>query len=72
MQRLERMADDALDLLDLLMATRLLARAERESAMERLRTLPSFSRASAKLAAASRCCWRQPRLARIVDNPGLG
>jgi hypothetical protein len=46
MQRLERVAvDDALDLLDVLMATRLLARAERESAKERLRTLPSFSRA---------------------------
>jgi hypothetical protein len=52
-QRLEKVAiDDALDLFDLLMTTRLLARAERESARERLRTLPSFSRASAKLAAA--------------------
>ena len=44
--------DDALDLFDLLMATKLLARAERESAREHLRTLPRFAAASAKLAAA--------------------
>jgi Tn3 transposase DDE domain len=50
---LERTAmDDALDLFDVLMASRLLARAERESARERLRALPRFTRASAKLAAA--------------------
>jgi hypothetical protein len=44
--------DDALDLFDLLMATKLLARAERESAREHLRALPRFAAASAKLAAA--------------------
>jgi len=53
LQSLERTAvDDALDLFDVLMASRLLARAERESARERLRTLSRFTRASAKLAAA--------------------
>lgn len=52
-QSLELVAvDDALDLFDVLMASRLLARAERESARERLRALPRFTRASAKLAAA--------------------
>jgi len=44
--------DDALDLLDLLMATKLLARAERESIKDTLRRLPRFTAASAKLAAA--------------------
>jgi hypothetical protein len=44
--------DDALDLLEVLMQTRLLARAERESAKEQLRRLPRFAAASAKLAAA--------------------
>jgi hypothetical protein len=53
LQSLEKTAvDDALDLFDVLMASRLLARAERESARECLRTLPRFTRASAKLAAA--------------------
>ena len=53
LQSLERTAvDDALDLFDLLMTSRLLSRAERESARDRLRTLPRFTRASAKLAAA--------------------
>jgi hypothetical protein len=51
-QRLEQLAvDDALDLLDLLMATKLLARAERASMRERLRSLPRFAAASATLAA---------------------
>jgi len=49
-----RSVDDALDLLDLLIATRLLARAERESAREKLRTLPRVERASAALAEAVR------------------
>jgi hypothetical protein len=44
--------DDALELLDVLMVTKLLARAERESNKEKLRTYPRFSKASAKLAAA--------------------
>ncbi len=44
--------DDALDLLDVLVATRLLARAERETAKEKLKTLPKVERAGAKLAAA--------------------
>ena len=47
-----RSIDDALDLLDFLISTRLLARAERENAKEKLRTLPRMERASAKLAAA--------------------
>ena len=47
-----RAVDDALDLLDLMITTKLLARAERESAKERLRTLPRLGLASAKLAAA--------------------
>ncbi|MER5322946.1 DUF4158 domain-containing protein [Streptosporangium roseum] len=45
---------DALDLLDLLIATRLLARAEQESSKEKLRTLPRVERASATLAEAVR------------------
>ncbi|MEU7889813.1 hypothetical protein AB0B54_30290 [Microbispora bryophytorum] len=44
--------DDALDLLEVLIATKLLARAERESAREKMKTLPRVDRASAKLAAA--------------------
>jgi len=44
--------DDALDLLDVLMATKLLARAERATAKEKLRTLPRLVKASTNLAAA--------------------
>ena len=52
-RQLEQVAiDDALDLLDLLMATKLLARAEREAIKDTLRRLPRFTAASAKLAAA--------------------
>lgn len=47
-----RTVDDALDLLEVLIATKLLARAERESAKEKLKTLPRVERASAKLAVA--------------------
>ena len=47
-----RAVDDALDLLEVLIATKLLARAERESAKEKLKTLPQVERASAKLATA--------------------
>ena len=45
-----RAVDDALDLLEVLIATKLLARAERETAKEKLKTLPRVERASAKLA----------------------
>ncbi|GAA4973893.1 Tn3-like element Tn3 family transposase [Yinghuangia aomiensis] len=48
----ERAVDDALDLLDVLVATKLLARVERESAKAKLKTLPRVERASAKLATA--------------------
>ncbi|WP_413810908.1 Tn3 family transposase [Streptomyces sp. OE57] len=47
-----RAVDDALDLLEVLIATKLLSRAERETAKEKLKTLPRVERASAKLAAA--------------------
>ncbi|NUP42672.1 MAG: Tn3 family transposase [Streptomyces sp.] len=47
-----RAVDDALDLLEVLIATKLLARAERESAKEKLKTLPRVERASAKVATA--------------------
>ncbi|MCI2423734.1 DUF4158 domain-containing protein [Saccharopolyspora sp. K220] len=47
-----RAVDDALDLLDVLISSKLLARAERESAKEKLRTVPKLRKASAKLAAA--------------------
>ncbi|MFJ7784553.1 DDE transposase [Streptomyces albidoflavus] len=47
-----RAVDDALDLLEVLIATKLLAKAERESAKEKLKTLPRVERASAKLATA--------------------
>lgn len=47
-----RAVDDALDLLDVLIGSKLLARAERESNKEKLRTLPKLGKASVKLAAA--------------------
>lgn len=47
-----RAVDDALDLLEVLISTKLLARAERESAKEKLKTLPKVERAGAKLATA--------------------
>lgn len=40
--------DDALDLLEVLIATKLLAKAERETVKEKIRTLPRVERASAK------------------------
>jgi hypothetical protein len=46
--------DDCLELLDLLMVTELLGKAERESNAERLRQHPQLARASATLAAAMR------------------
>lgn len=53
LRQLERVAtDDALDLFDVLMTTKLLARAARESAKEQLRALPRFAAASVTLAAA--------------------
>jgi hypothetical protein len=45
-------ADDCLELLDLLMATELLGKAERESVKEKARQHPRLARASAKLATA--------------------
>nr|WP_228925428.1 DUF4158 domain-containing protein [Streptomyces sp. DH7] len=47
-----RAVDDALDLLGVLIATKLLAKAERETAKEKMKTLPRVERASAKLATA--------------------
>ncbi|WTX00847.1 Tn3 family transposase (plasmid) [Streptomycetaceae bacterium NBC_01309] len=47
-----RAVDDALDLLDVLVATKLLARSERETTKQKLKTLPRVERASAKLATA--------------------
>jgi hypothetical protein len=44
--------DDCLELLDLLMATELLGKAERESVKEKARQHPRLARASAKLATA--------------------
>jgi hypothetical protein len=44
--------DDALDLFDLLMATKLLARAERQSEKAKLKSLPAPRRAAAKIAQA--------------------
>src|SRR5450755_2255358 len=44
--------DDALDLFDLLMATKLLAKAERLGAKAKLKTLPGLRRAAVKIAAA--------------------
>src|SRR5207244_520132 len=44
--------DDALDLFDLLMATKLLARAERLGEKAKLKTLPTLRRAAVKIAAA--------------------
>lgn len=47
-----RAVDDALDLLGVVIATKLLARAERQTAEERLKTLLRVERASAKPATA--------------------
>jgi hypothetical protein len=47
-----RAVDDALDLLEVLIATKLLARAERETVKQKMKTLPRVERASAKLATA--------------------
>ncbi|MGB0094276.1 MAG: Tn3 family transposase [Solirubrobacteraceae bacterium] len=47
-----RATDDCLELLDLLMATELLGKAERESVKEKARQHPRLARASAKLATA--------------------
>ncbi|MCA1679019.1 MAG: hypothetical protein LC777_08795 [Actinobacteria bacterium] len=44
--------DDCLELLDLLMVTELLGKAERESVKEKARRHPRLARASAKLATA--------------------
>ena len=52
--------DDALDLLDVLMATKLLARAERATNKEKLPTLPRLVRASATLAAAVQILFGAP------------
>ncbi|MCX4882258.1 Tn3 family transposase [Streptomyces sp. NBC_00847] len=49
-----RAVDDALDLLEVLIATKLLARAERETAKEKLKTLPRVERAGIRLATAFR------------------
>lgn len=43
-----RAVDDALDLLEVLIATKLLAKAERETVKEKMKTLPKIERASAK------------------------
>ncbi|CAI7974465.1 transposase [Frankia sp. Hr75.2] len=52
-RRLEAVSvDDALLLFDILMATKLLARAERVSDTKRLKTLPRFRKAAARVAAA--------------------
>jgi hypothetical protein len=47
-----RAVDDALDLLEVLIATKLLAKAERETAKEKMKTLPRVERAAAKPATA--------------------
>ncbi|MCX4750311.1 Tn3 family transposase [Kitasatospora sp. NBC_01287] len=47
-----RAIDDALDLLEVLVATKLLARAERDTAKEKLKTLPKVERAGMRLATA--------------------
>ncbi|MFF1921347.1 Tn3 family transposase [Streptomyces sp. NPDC058221] len=49
-----RAVDDALDLLEVLVATKLLARAERETAKQKLKTLPRMERAGIRLATAFR------------------
>ncbi|MDT0544905.1 Tn3 family transposase [Streptomyces lonegramiae] len=49
-----RAVDDALDLLEVLIATKLLARAERETAKQKLKTLPRMERAGIRLANAFR------------------
>jgi len=53
--------DDALDLLDVLMATKLLAPAERATAKEKLRSLPRLVKASASLAVAVQVLFGSPQ-----------
>jgi hypothetical protein len=52
---LEAAVDDALDLFDVLMATRLISTARRASTAERLAAMPRLERASVTLARRGRC-----------------
>src|SRR5262249_58046468 len=52
----QKAIDDALDLFAMLMQTKLLARAERESAKEQLRTLRRFAAPRRSWPQPSRCC----------------
>jgi len=74
LQSLERTAvDDALDLFDLLMTSRLLSRAERESARDRLRTLPRFTQSFGEVGGRDPGVPRRRRSRRRpVGGPGLG
>ena len=59
MRHLEAKAiDGALDLFQVLMATRLISTAKRATDKERLSTLPRLEKASRTLARARRCCWK--------------
>jgi len=64
--------DDALELLDLLMATELLGKAERDSDKDKVRRHPRLARASAKLPPRWRCCSRSPNTARRSRWSGCG
>ncbi|MFF0145757.1 DUF4158 domain-containing protein [Amycolatopsis sulphurea] len=59
-----RAVDDALDLLDVLFVSKLLARAERESNKQKIRVFPKLGKASVTIAAAMVCSWRSPAPAR--------
>lgn len=63
-----RAVDDALDLLEVLIATKLLAKAERETVKEKIKTLPKVERAGAKLATARSSS--TPRASRSTPTPG--
>ena len=66
-----RAVDDALDLLEVLISTKLLARAERETAKAKMKTLPQGRARLSELAVAdARTCWRPP--AEQVDTVDRG
>ncbi len=67
----QKAIDDALDLFAVLMQTKLLAWAERESAKEQLGKLPRFAAASAKLAVTIQILFDASPQAEYVSRRGL-
>ncbi|MEU6202544.1 hypothetical protein ABZ814_02995 [Micromonospora musae] len=66
-----RAVDDAMDLLEVLIATKLLARAERETAKQKLKTLPRMERAGIRLATAFRVVFDTTSEQVDIDTRGI-